>query len=260
MALCMAATAASAEAPRVSARPAPRPPTAEVAERVAEVVAIRHGARAIAVQRNLVQLSPRPEMRPDNLRRRSIVRSVGIQLRPPGPVAGSICGVAGIRGERLAPIAGRVPACAIGEPVRVTSVAGLRLSQAAIMDCPTAVALNAWAERGMKPAIGRLGGGPVGLRVAAHYACRGRNGQSGAKISEHGKGRAVDISAIQLANGQELTVLRGWRDPQHSRRLRAMHSAACGVFGTVLGPNSDGFHRDHFHFDTARYRSGSYCR
>jgi len=25
-------------------------------------------------------------------------------------------------------------------------------------------------------------------------------------------------------------------------------------------PNANRFHRDHFHFDTARYRSGSYCR
>jgi hypothetical protein len=214
----------------------------------------------VTVQRNVVQLSPRPETRPENLRRRSIVQAVGIQLRPPGPVAGSICGIRGIRGERLAPIAGRISACGIAEPVRVTSVAGLQLSQAAIMDCPTAVALNTWAERGVKPAIGRLGGGPVGLRVAAHYVCRNRNNQSGAKISEHAKGHASDISAIELANGQSLTVLRGWRDPQHSKRLRAMHAAACGPFGTVLGPNSDRFHQDHLHFDTARYRSGSYCR
>ncbi len=144
--------------------------------------------------------------------------------------------------------------------MRVSSVAGLRLSQPAIMDCRTATALNAWAERGVKPAIGRLGGGPVGLKVAAHYSCRTRNNQSGAKVSEHGKGRAIDISAIELRNGQSLTVLHGWRNRQHGKRLRAMHQAACGPFGTVLGPNSDRFHQDHFHFDTARYRSGAYCR
>jgi len=39
-----------------------------------------------------------------------------------------------------------------------------------------------------------------------------------------------------------------------------MHRAACGPFGTVLGPNADRFHQDHFHFDTARHRSGPYCR
>jgi len=30
--------------------------------------------------------------------------------------------------------------------------------------------------------------------------------------------------------------------------------------GTVLGPEANRFHRDHFHFDTAEYRSGPYCR
>lgn len=261
LALILAAGAAAAAPPEISLRPAPRP--VDVAERVATAVAeatTRRGTEAVAVQRNLVRLSPRPEVRPENVRRRSVVRAVGTQLRPPGPVAGSICGLRSIRGERLRPIAGRVSACGVAEPVRVSSVAGLRLSQAAIMDCPTAQALNAWAERGVKPAIGRLGGGPVGLRVAAHYACRTRNGQSGAKVSEHGKGRAVDISAIELANGQALTVLHGWRSAQHGRRLKAMHQAACGPFGTVLGPNSDRFHQDHFHFDTAQYRSGTYCR
>jgi hypothetical protein len=42
--------------------------------------------------------------------------------------------------------------------------------------------------------------------------------------------------------------------------MRRMHRGACGPFGTVLGPEADRYHQDHFHFDTARYRSGSYCR
>ena len=44
------------------------------------------------------------------------------------------------------------------------------------------------------------------------------------------------------------------------KALKKMHKIACGPFGTVLGPNANRFHRDHFHFDTARYRSGSYCK
>lgn len=258
VALLFAASPAIAAPPDTSMRPAVRPDS--VANRVAAQVSVRRGNDAVEVQRNLVLLSPRPEGRPENLQRRSIVRSVGIQLRPPGPVAGSLCGMRSIKGDRLKPIAGRISACGVAEPVRVTSVAGLRLSQAAIMDCPTAMALNAWAERGVKPAVGRLGGGPVGLRVAAHYSCRTRNNQAGAKVSEHGKGHAIDISAIELANGQSLTVLQGWRSAQQGPRLKAMHQAACGPFGTVLGPNSDRFHQDHFHLDTARYRSGTYCR
>jgi len=47
---------------------------------------------------------------------------------------------------------------------------------------------------------------------------------------------------------------------QWERILREMHSTACGPFGTVLGPEANRFHRENFHFDTARYRSGRYCR
>jgi hypothetical protein len=58
----------------------------------------------------------------------------------------------------------------------------------------------------------------------------------------------------------ELTVLDDWNSGREGRILREAHSSACGTFGTVLGPNSDRFHRDHFHFDVASYRSGAYCR
>ena len=34
--------------------------------------------------------------------------------------------------------------------------------------------------------------------------------------------------------------------------LRAVHAAACGPFTTVIGPDGDVHHRDHFHFDLVR--------
>jgi hypothetical protein len=98
------------------------------------------------------------------------------------------------------------------------------------------------------------------LRVAAHYACRTRNNQPGARISEHGKGRAIDISGLRLRDGTLITVRNGWNGAETGKILRRMHQGACGPFGTVLGPESDRFHLDHFHFDTARYRSGPFCR
>ncbi|MBM9595896.1 extensin family protein [Rhodobacteraceae bacterium MCCB 386] len=204
--------------------------------------------------------SIRPEPRPENLRRGATVRASSLRLASPGVLAtGSVCGDPAIRGETLAPIAGRLQACAIDAPVRVSHVAGLRLRQPAVMDCRTAKALKGWVEGGVKPAIGQFGGGPAGLRVAAHYVCRGINNQPDARVSEHGKGRAIDISGIVLASGQTLSVLHGWDDEEHGSRLRRMHRAACGRFGTVLGPEADRFHRDHFHFDTKR-RGSSYCR
>jgi len=93
-----------------------------------------------------------------------------------------------------------------------------------------------------------------------HYACRSRNNKAGAKLSEHSKERAIDIGGFRLKNGQRFSVLKDWSGSKWSGELRKLHKSACGPFGTVLGPAANKYHRDHFHFDTARYRSGSYCR
>ena len=42
----------------------------------------------------------------------------------------------------------------------------------------------------------------------------------------------------------------------YDRTLRRVHSGACGIFGTTLGPGSDGYHEDHLYFDTAASRNG----
>ncbi|MEO0829345.1 MAG: extensin family protein [Pseudomonadota bacterium] len=173
---------------------------------------------------------------------------------------GSVCGDPSIRGKSVQPVTGKIRGCGIAQPVQITAVDGVALSRGSLMDCTTAQALKTWVATGLRPAIGKRGGGVAGLKVAAHYSCRTRNNQPGARISEHGKGRAIDISAIVLKDGTEITVLEGWRSRKHSAILRSAHKAACGPFGTVLGPNADRFHQDHFHFDTARYGNGAYCR
>lgn len=184
----------------------------------------------------------------------------GERLRQSSPVAGSVCSDPRIIGEKIAAIPGRIAGCGVENPVRVTSVSGVRLTTAATMNCETANALNDWVNDGIKPAVGRRGGGLEALKVVAHYACRTRNNQAGARISEHGKGRAIDIAAIILENGDTITVLEGWRNRRDGKILRAMHASACGPFGTVLGPEANRFHQDHFHVDTASYRSGPYCK
>jgi hypothetical protein len=42
--------------------------------------------------------------------------------------------------------------------------------------------------------------------------------------------------------------------------LRRLHKGACGVFGTVLGPEANAAHRDHFHLDLAYRRHSAYCQ
>jgi hypothetical protein len=176
-----------------------------------------------------------------------------------GSSKGSVCGVKAIKGINISSIPGRLKGCGVQDPVKVSSVSGVSLSQQSIMDCTTAKALNSWIENGVKPTVKGKGGGVKTLQVAAHYNCRTRNNRKGARISEHGRGRAIDISAIILEDGTSLSVLRDWRS-RNAKTMAKLHKLACGPFGTVLGPKSDRYHQDHFHFDTARYRSGPYCR
>jgi hypothetical protein len=166
---------------------------------------------------------------------------------------GSVCGDPSIKGEKLARLKSSVKGCGVEAPVRVTSIDGIRLSQPATIDCDTAIALKAWIRDGLRPAMGQRE--VVELSIAAHYICRPRNNVKGQKISEHGRGKAIDIAGFVFADGSSWTVAN-----DYNRQIRKAHKAACGIFGTTLGPGSDGYHEDHLHFDTASYRSGPYCR
>ncbi len=198
------------------------------------------------------ETSARPISRPD-----SIVEEVLFGRRRKRK--GSVCGNLEIQGEKIGDVPGKLNGCGVSDAVRVRSVSGVMLSRPATMNCTTARALNKWMDKGIQPAFRRRGP-VVELRVAAGYACRTRNSQPGGRISEHGKGRAIDISAFVMNDGEVITVAESWGKGRAGKALRKVWESACGPFGTVLGPQADRHHRDHFHVDTASYRSGSYCR
>ncbi|MBB3713638.1 hypothetical protein FHS00_003242 [Limimaricola variabilis] len=217
---------ASAEAPATAARPEERP---------AQRAAI---APALASART--------------------VSAPAASKAPNAAVPGALCGVPGLEGARIAPVNG-AGACGIPEPVKLTAVHGVRISPAATVDCDTARALAAWVGQAAKPALSATGGGLAVLRTAGSYVCRPRNNERGEQLSEHSFGRAIDISAFGLRDGRELSLSSGWNSQGAGAALRNLHKAACGPFGTVLGPDANAAHRDHFHFDTASGRS-PYCR
>lgn len=238
------ASADAAGGMTASLRPMPRP-----AELAARIAALRAASNAPGLdlstgqgEEELDLAAVAPPTRKEKRRK----------AREAASMAGSVCGVAAIKGEEIAPISSKVGGCGVPEAVRVTSVAGVRLSQAATVDCSVAKALNGWVQDVAQPAFG---GRLSELRIAAHYICRSRNNQKGAKISEHGKGRAVDIAAFILTDGKTLTV-----KDNYNKTLRKIYKAACGYFKTTLGPGSDGYHEDHFHFDTSARSGGAFCR
>lgn len=252
--------------PRLSTRAAAMTTAAPVpaSQPFGAAAAAEHPADYALATTTPVFRSVRPRARPAAVARRAARRGTNTRVASTNPTlpsgGGSVCRDPGIRGERIAPIAGTLPGCGVAQPVRVTSIDGINLSQASIMDCQTAKAIKSWINSGLRPAVGRTGGGAVQLQVAAHYSCRTRNSQPGARISEHGKGHAIDISAIRLRDGSDISVLNDWGHGRRGRILARLHSSACGPFGTVLGPDANRFHKDHFHFDTAHYRGGPYCR
>jgi hypothetical protein len=116
-------------------------------------------------------------------------------------------------------------------------------------------ATDHWVITAVMPAARRyFGTDLVELKVIASYSCRPRNCIAGGVLSEHGLANALDIAAFRLADGREVSVLSGWNGNVAERAfLRAVHKGACRTFTTVLGPDANRFHRDHFHLDLARH-------
>lgn len=172
-----------------------------------------------------------------------------------------ICGFEDVLGVEIDDINGGAgKGCGVSDPVKVYAVGATRLSTPARVNCRTVTALRTWLVDGAQPLALEYKTHITEIKVAASYACRTRNHRRGARLSEHAKGNAIDISAITLANGEQVSVLKGYHKGTYAPLMQRLHKIACGPFGTVLGPGSDRHHNDHFHFDVADYRSGPYCR
>jgi hypothetical protein len=104
--------------------------------------------------------------------------------------SGSVCGVNAIKGVKMR-TSSENSGCGIAEPVRVTSVSGVRLIPPTVIDCAAARSVNEWVDRAAQPAFREIGGVLAGLHVAGGYSCRTRNNQPGAKLSEHAQGKAA---------------------------------------------------------------------
>lgn len=264
------ATVSTANAIVPLARPLPRPDG--LAERYARVIedlaAPRIDPESVVELAATTPVRPllRPKARPRDLDTSGeagpggakLFKAAAVRVLPGKtavlPKKGSVCGDPSIRGEAIAPITSRVKGCGIDDPVKVTEIAGVKFSIPATITCDTARAAKTWIERGVQPAFA---GQVVKLQIAGSYVCRPRNGIKGAKVSEHGRGRALDVAAFVLADGSALSVQGSYRK---SKAMKAAHKAACGPFGTTLGPGSDGHHEDHLHVDIVSYRNGTYCR
>jgi hypothetical protein len=148
--------------------------------------------------------------------------------------------------------------CGAADVVRLEAITlrnrtRMPLAPPAVLRCPMAEALAHFVRDDVAPLAAELGSPLSSIVNYDSYECRGRNRVAGAKISEHGKGNAIDIRAIKLGNGTVVDFTSPIVAKDFRERVRA---AACGRFNTVLGPGSDGYHESHIHFDLAERSRG----
>jgi hypothetical protein len=181
-----------------------------------------------------------------------------VTVEPAGPTECQLRMTADIAVIEPLPHISGAGACGVDDPVRLSAVmtkdkVRVAISPPATLRCTTAEALAIWIREDVVPIAATLGSPLGGVTNFDSYECRGRSRVVGAKISEHGKGNAIDIKSLTLANGKayELTDVTVSKDMRE--RLKA---SACARFTTVLGPASDGFHENHVHVDLAERRSG----
>ena len=143
--------------------------------------------------------------------------------------------------------------CGAVHPYQVAAVGGgaVALKPNALVQCQMIPALDAWVDNVVIPAAHSVYGlGVAEMKVLSSYSCRPMNNVYGAHLSEHGHADAVDIGGFTLTNGRTISVASGWNGSAADQRfLHAVHDGACQTFTTVLGPNANAQHHDHFHVD-----------
>ncbi len=127
------------------------------------------------------------------------------------------------------------------------------------LTCPLTAALAIWERHVALPAAEEILGSPLArIETFGSYSCRRLYGRASGRFSEHATANAIDISGFVLADGRRISVRSGWDgEGEAAAFLREVHDGACGAFTTVLGPDYNDAHADHFHFDMGRW---SVCR
>lgn len=171
---------------------------------------------------------------------------------------------AGVRYTALAPLSEANGQCGYADAVRFRTGGSRRIGLAPSdlgMSCPVAAALTAWEWEVVQPAAQRHFGQKVAeIEHFGSYNCRRMYNREGASWSEHATADAVDIAAFRLADGTRITLVGDWDDRgSKARFLRDVRDGACGLFSTVLSPDYNAAHRDHFHLDQAE-RMWRACR
>lgn len=204
------------------------------------------------------------------------VRSSTAQSQPAGRVASApqtyaprsddrVCMTElGASGARFTPVPDTyaAPGCNKLGAVQLSALAGdgsfFGVSNIGPVQCGTATAFSNWARFGVDRAAREILGSRLArIETMGSYACRNVAGTQ--RLSAHARAEAIDVSGFVLEDGRRINLKQDWHGGRAEVRefLRVVHASACKRFGTVLGPEYNAAHADHFHLEGT---GAKFCR
>lgn len=149
--------------------------------------------------------------------------------------------------------------CHIRPRVSLRAISGTNLRPVQT-SCSVALRLFMWNRHVVQPAAqAHFGMQVAGLQHFDSYSCRHMRTSQGtsSQMSAHATASAIDVSGFRLENGTEITLLNSWDDDQTQAFWREVRNGACTWFRTVLSPDYNSLHANHFHLAQGRWMS---CR
>ena len=123
-----------------------------------------------------------------------------------------------------------------------------------VASCALAAALYVWEREVVLPAAREhLGSDPVEIIHYGTYACRRVNNSQAGDWSEHAGANAIDIAGFRLEDGRVIGVRHWDEDDERATFLREVRDGSCPLFRSVLGPDYNEEHADHFHLDMGEW-------
>lgn len=151
-------------------------------------------------------------------------------------------------GLRTSPVPDSPPrnGCGLTDAVHVASGEVGFEPASFVASCPLAVRWALFEFHALQPAAREHLGRPV-TRIGhlGSYACRDVRG--GTQRSSHATADALDVASFTLQGGRRITLAEWDRPGEAGAFLRDLRDRACKVFATVLSPDYDAAHADHFH-------------
>lgn len=198
-------------------------------------------------------------------RQRQPLRQSTAQVTP-APLARQCLSRLGLAQVRFTPLPDEYygAGCATLNTVRIASLQSdeglLALTRLGPVACPLAETFAGWARFGVDRAARQILGSPlVEIETFGSYSCR--NVAGSARLSAHATANAIDVSGFILADGRRITVRDDWSGGTTAERqfLRVIRESACKRFSTVLSPDYNAAHQDHFHVE-AGGNARTFCR